>query len=58
MKNLAVTLTVGFTVLITLFAIGTINQLHNNNTIAAITLFIACLYFTLLLGYINYNKVK
>ena len=46
------------TVLITLFAIGTINQLHNNNIIAAITLFIACLCYTLLLGYINYNNRK
>ena len=52
------TLTVTLTVLITLFAVGTINQLHNNNTIVAITLFIACLCYTLLLGYINYNNRK
>ena len=52
------TLTVTLTVLITLFAVGTINQLHNNNTIAAITLFIACVCYTLLLGYINYNNRK
>ena len=52
------TLTVTLTVLITLFAVGTINQLHNNNTIAAITLFIACVCYVLLLGYINYNNSK
>ena len=52
------TLTVTLTVLITLFAVGTINQLHNNNIAAAITLFIACLCYTLLLGYINYNDSK
>ena len=52
------TLTVTLTVLITLFAVGTINQLHNNNTIAAITLFVACLCYVLLLGYINYNNIK
>ena len=51
------TLTVTLTVLITLFAVGTINQLHNNIA-AAITLFIACLYYTLLLSYINYNDSK
>ena len=52
------TLTVTLTVLITLFAIGTINQLHNSNTIAAITLFVACVCYTLLLGYINCNNSK
>ena len=52
------TLTVNLTVLITLFAVGTINQLHNNNIAAAITLFVACVCYTSLLAYINYNKVK
>ena len=52
------TLTVTLTVLITLFAVGTINQLHNNNIAAAITLFIACVCYTSLLGYINYNNRK
>ena len=51
------TLTVTLTVLITLFAVGTINQLHNNIA-AAITLFIACVCYSLLLGYINYNNGK
>ena len=52
------TLIITLTVLITLFAIGTINQLHNNNIIAAITLFVACLCYSLLLGYIIYNNRK
>ena len=52
------TLTVTLTVLITLFAVGTINQLHNSNTIAAITVFVACVCYSSLLVYINYNKVK
>lgn len=51
------TLTVTLTVLITLFAVGTINQLHNNIA-AAITLFIACLCYALLLGYISYSDSK
>lgn len=52
------TLTVTLTVLITLFAVGTINQLHNSNIAAAITLFIACVYYILLLCYINYSNKK
>lgn len=54
MQTLIITLTVS----VTLFAIGTINQLHNNNIIAAITLFVACICYILLLGYIIYNNRK
>lgn len=52
------TLTVTLTVLITLFAVGIINQLHNNNIAATITLFVACVYYILLLCYINYSNRK
>ena len=52
------TLKVSLIVLITLFAVGTLNQLYNNNIAAAITLFIACLCYAILLGYINYNNKK